>query len=145
MQKCQFCGLLKPMFSLFRKACFLYKTSKTVFSRFIFKIYNIGIQGVTKGLQGVTRGDRGLQGITGGYKGWQGVTWGYRGLQRIIETFFKLERSQILFLSVFSIKIKVEEISNFWPKRWTNPFGKILILRFSYTVVFIDFKGFFVI
>ena len=67
-------------------------------------------------MPGVTRGYRGLQGVTRGYKGLQGVTgvtWGYRGLQRIIETFFKLERSQILFLSVFSIKIKVEEISNF--------------------------------
>ena len=30
-------------------------------------------------------------------------------------------------------------------KQWTNPFGKILILRFSYTVVFIVFKGFFFI
>ena len=67
------------MFSLFRKACLLYKTSKIVFSRFIFTIYDMGIQGVTRGyrgLQGVTRGDRGLQ----------GVTTEYRGLQRIIET-----------------------------------------------------------
>ena len=31
LQKCQFCGFLKPMFSLFRKACLLYKTSKIVF------------------------------------------------------------------------------------------------------------------
>ena len=69
------------MFSLFRKACLLYKTSKIVFSRFIFTIYDMGIQGVT-------RGYRGLQGVTGGYKGLQGVTRGYRGLQRIIETFF---------------------------------------------------------
>ena len=70
---------------------------------------------------------------------------GYRRLKRIIETVFYLERSQILFLGLFCIKIKVEEISNFLPKRWTNPFGKILILRFSYTVVFIVFKGFFFI
>ena len=67
------------MFLLFRKACLLDKTSKIVFSRFIFTIYNMGIQGVTRdyrGLQGVTRGNRGLQ---GGYKGFQRVTRGDRG------------------------------------------------------------------
>ena len=72
MENCQFCGFLKPMFSLFRKACLLYKTSKIVFSRFIFTIYDMGIQGVTRGyrgLQGVTRGYRGLQGVTRGDKG----------------------------------------------------------------------------
>ena len=73
-----------------------------------------------RGLQGVTRGYRGLQGVTRGYKGLQGVTRGdrgltrdYRGLQRIIETFFLLERSQILFLGLICLKIKVKEISNF--------------------------------
>ena len=76
--------VLYPILSLFRKACFLYKTAKIVLSRSIFTIYDIGIQGVT-------RGYRGLQGVTGGYKGLQevtGVTRGYRGLQTIIETFF---------------------------------------------------------
>ena len=62
------------MFLLFRKACLLDKTSKIVFSRFIFTIYHMGIQGVT-------RGYRGLQGVTRGYKGLQGVTGGDRGLQ----------------------------------------------------------------
>ena len=52
MQKCQFCGFFKPMFLLFRKACLLYKTSKIVFSRFIFTIYDMGIQGVTRGYKG---------------------------------------------------------------------------------------------
>ena len=69
------------MFSLFRKACLLYKTSKIVFSRFIFTIYDMGIQGVTRGyrgLQGVTGGYKGLQGVTGGDKGLQGVTKDYR-------------------------------------------------------------------
>ena len=61
------------MFLLFRKACLLHKTSKIVSSRFIFTIYDMRIQGVT-------RGCRGLQGVTGGYKGLQGVTRGYRGL-----------------------------------------------------------------
>ena len=65
LEKCQFCGFLKPMFSLFRKACVLYKTSKIGFSRFIFTIYDMGIQG--------------LQGVTGGYKGLQGDTRGYKG------------------------------------------------------------------
>ena len=67
------------MFSLFIKACLLYKTSKISFSRFIFAIYDMGKQGVTRGylgLQGVTRGYRGLQGVTRGYKG---VTKGDRG------------------------------------------------------------------
>ena len=81
------------MFFLFRKACLLYKTSKIVFSRFIFTIYDMGIQGVTRdyrGLQGVTRGYKGFQEVTGGYKGLQGATGGDKGLQgvqRIIETF----------------------------------------------------------
>ena len=48
------------------------KTSKIVLSRFIFTIYDIGIQGVT-------RGYRGLEGVTGSYKGLQGVTGGYKG------------------------------------------------------------------
>ena len=84
-------GFLKPMFSLSRKALLLYKRSKIVFSRFIFTIYYMGIQGATKGnmgLQGVTTGYKGLQGVTRGYRGLQGVTGGYKGLQRTIETFF---------------------------------------------------------
>ena len=104
MQKCQFCGFLKAMFLLFRKACLLCKTWKIVFPRFIFTIFGMGItelqavRGGYKGLQGVRRGYKGLKGVTGsykglqaltrGYNGLQGVTRGYRGLQRIIETFF---------------------------------------------------------
>ena len=74
------------MFLLFRKACLLYKTWKIVFSRFIFTIYDMGIQGVTRGyrgLQGVTRGYKGLKGVTKGYKGLQGVTGGDKGLQGV--------------------------------------------------------------
>ena len=101
LEKCQFFRSLKPIFLLVRKACLLYKTTKIVFSRFMFTIYDMGIQGVTsrsrglqrvkrsyKGLWGVTKGYKGLQGVTRGYKVWQGVTRRYRGLQRIIETFF---------------------------------------------------------
>ena len=60
------------MFLLFRKACLLDKTSKIVCLRFIFTIYDIGIQGVTRGykrLQGVTKSYKGLQRVTRGYKG----------------------------------------------------------------------------
>ena len=58
------------MFSSFRKACLLYKTWKIVSRQFIFTIYDMGIQGVTRGylgLHGVTRGYGGLQGVTGGH------------------------------------------------------------------------------
>ena len=60
------------MFSLLRKARLLYKTSKIVFSPFIFVIYDIEIQRITggyKGLQGITGGDKGLQGVTRGDTG----------------------------------------------------------------------------
>ena len=67
-------GFLKRMSKLPRKACLLYKTSEIVFSQFTFTIYDMGIQGVT-------RGYKKLQEVTGGYKGLQGVTGGDRGLQ----------------------------------------------------------------
>ena len=60
------------MFSLFRKACLLYKTSEIVYWRLIFTIYDMGIQGVT-------RVYRALQEVTGGYKGLKRVTGGYKG------------------------------------------------------------------
>ena len=74
------------MFSLLRKACYLYKKSKIVFLRFIFTIYDMGIPGVTRGymgLQGVTGGYKGLQEVTGVYKGLQRVTGGDKGLQGV--------------------------------------------------------------
>ena len=86
MEKCQFCEFLKPMFSLFRKACLLYRHRKSSFDYFFFAIFDMGIQVVTRGywgLQGVTGGYRGLQGITRGYRGLQGVTKGYKGLQGV--------------------------------------------------------------
>ena len=78
------------MFFLFRKACLLDKTSKIVFSRFLFTIYDMGIQVVTRGyrgLQEVTRGYRRLQGGTSGYKGLQGVTGGDKGLQGVTKDY----------------------------------------------------------
>ena len=79
------------MFSLFRKACWRYKTSKIVCSQFIFTINEMGIQRVTRGymrLLGVTGGYKRLQGVARGDKRLQGVTTRYMVLQRIIEVFF---------------------------------------------------------
>ena len=90
LQKCQFCGFLKPMFLLFRKACLLYKTSKIVFSRCIFTIYDMGIPGVTRSyrvLQRVTGGYKGLQGVREGYKGLQGITGGDKALQGVTKDY----------------------------------------------------------
>ena len=64
-----------------QKGLFAIKKVKNRFSLFFFTIYDMGIQGVT-------RGYRGLQGVTRGYRGLQGVTRGDRGLPRILETFF---------------------------------------------------------
>ena len=78
------------MILLFRKACLVYKTSKIDLSRFVFTIYDMGIQEATRGyrgLQGVTRGYRGLQGVTGGYKGLQGETGGDKALQGVTKDY----------------------------------------------------------
>ena len=83
----------------------LYKTSKIVFSRFIFTIYDMGIQGVTGGYKGY-KGLQRVQGVTGGHKGLQGVTKDYRNffLTRNVPRYFflvyfasnsKLKKSQI--------------------------------------------------
>ena len=77
-------GFLKPMFSLSRKACLLYKRSKIVFH----DLFSRSITWEYRGLQGVTWGYKGLQGVTRSYRGLPGVKGGYRGLQRTIETFF---------------------------------------------------------
>ena len=71
------------MFLLFRKARFLDKTSKIVFSRCISTIYDVGIPGV----KGVTRGYRGSEWVTRGYKGLQGVTGGDKGLQGVTKDY----------------------------------------------------------
>ena len=46
------------------------------------------------------------------------------GLYCLESLLFLRERHQILFLAVFCIKRNINKISNFWPKPWTNPFGK---------------------
>ena len=102
------------MFSLSSKACLLYKTSKIVLTRFVFTIYEMGPQGVTrgymglqggkwgyKGLQGVTRGYKGLQGVSRGYKGLQGVTGGDKGLKEVTKDYRNSFLSRT-FLHTFS-------------------------------------------
>ena len=92
LEKCQFCVFLKPMFSLFRKACLLCKTSKIVFHYFFSRSMTWeyrGLEWVTggyKGWQGVTRGDRRLQGVIWGDRGLQGVTGGYKGSEKLFLT-----------------------------------------------------------
>ena len=54
----------------------------------------------------MTGGAKGLQKVTGGHNGLQGVTKDYRNL-------FLTRTFPILFLGLFCIKIKVEEISTF--------------------------------
>ena len=75
---------------MFRNTCLLYKPWKIVFSQFVFTIYNIGIQGVTRAyrrLQGVRKGYKGLQGVSGGYKGLQGVPGGDREIQGVTKDY----------------------------------------------------------
>ena len=74
MQKCQFSGFLKPMFLLFRKASFLYKTSEIVFH----DLFSRSIAWEYRELQGLTGGYKGLQGVTGGDQALQEVTKDYR-------------------------------------------------------------------
>ena len=74
------------MFFLFRKARLLYKTSKMVYWRLIFTIYDVGIEGLLR----VTRGYKELQGVTRGYRGLQGVTRGDMGLQGVTSCFYSL-------------------------------------------------------
>ena len=75
------------MFLLFRKACLPDKTWKIVLSRFIFTIYDMEIQGVTKGLKEVTAGYKLLQRVTSTYTGLQGVTGGDKGLQGVTKDY----------------------------------------------------------
>ena len=46
---------------------------------------------------------------------------------------FYHKRYQTLFLGLFNLK-KRKKISKFWPKPWTNPFGKMPILRLLFIV-----------
>ena len=73
----------------------VYKTLKIVFSRFIFTIYDNGIQGVTgdyRGLKEVRRSYGGLQGVRKGYGGLKGVKRGDNGLKKSAWSFACLGR-----------------------------------------------------
>ena len=59
LEKCQFCGFLKPMFSLLRMVCLVYKMSKIVF-------WGIYFHDVSQRNTGGYKGYRGLKGVTGG-------------------------------------------------------------------------------
>ena len=116
MEKCKFGVFFKLMFSYSRKACFLHKTSKIVFSRFIFTIFYIRIQGIRRGYKGFKGGKWGDNGVAGGYKGLQEVTGGYQGSQGVTRVYSVLQRNGFLTrtspdtlkLGVFCIKIKIE-------------------------------------
>ena len=103
-----------------------------------FDVLLHGNTGVYLGLQGVTRGYRRLQWVTWGYKGLLEVTRAYRGKQRTINPclyclkrlVYERERHQIVFQGVIWLQQTVNKISNFWPKPWTNLFGKMPILGF---------------
>ena len=90
---------------MFRKACLVSKTWKIVFPRFIFTIYDVGIEWVTtgyKGLQGVTKVTRGYKGLQVGYKGLQVVTGGDNGLKGVTKDYKNFFR--YFFLVYFASK-----------------------------------------
>ena len=72
LQKCQFCGFLKPMFFCSERLVCYIKRRKSffhdLFSRSMSWEYS-GLQGVTGGYKGVTRGYSQLQGVTRGDRG----------------------------------------------------------------------------
>ena len=51
---------------------------------------------------------------------------------RLERLLFNLKRNQTPFLALFRQKRKEKKMTNFWPKPWTNPFGKMQIVRLSY-------------
>ena len=99
MQKCQFCGFLKPIFFCSEGLVCYIKRRKSFFDDLLLRSMTWeyrglqGVKGAYKGLQGVTKGYRGLQGIkrgAAGNKGLQGVTKDYRNLfltRTFIDTF----------------------------------------------------------
>ena len=103
LEKCQFCGFLKPMFSLFRKACCYIKRRKSIFYNLFLRSMTCeyrrlqGVTGAYKRLQGVTLDYNGMRAVTGGYtrlheltRGKQGVTGCNRGFQGVIEGYMRL-------------------------------------------------------
>ena len=73
LEKGEFCGFLKSIFSLSIKAYFLSKASKIVFH----DLFSLSITLGCRGLRGVTGGYKKLQWVKKDYKGSQGVTGGH--------------------------------------------------------------------
>ena len=118
------------MFSLFKKACLLYKTSKIIFHHLLSRSMKWeyrglkGVLGVRRGykeLQGVKSGSKKLQGVTRGDKEWQGVTKDYTNffLTRTFPDTFSwsiLHKNQSgRNLDLFLINTKDKKTSTFWP------------------------------
>ena len=74
---------------------------------FIGDLFSPSMTWESRGLPGITGDYKALQGVTGGDKGLQGITKDYRNFL-LISTF-----PDTFSWSIFCIKIKVEEISNF--------------------------------
>ena len=54
-----------------------------------------------------------------------------------------VERHYAILFGVFWTKRKNKKDYNFWEKAWTNPFGKMQILRLFLIDVFIVYKAYF--
>ena len=85
------------------------KRSKIVFSRFIFTIYDMGIQRVP-------RDYRGLKGVTRGYRGLQVATRGDKGLERIKANLFLTRRLPDTFSGCILHKTKRSQNFKFLTK-----------------------------
>ena len=83
MQKCQFRGFLKAMFSCSERLVYYIKRQKS----FFHDLFSRSMTWEYRGLQGVKRGYKGLQGVTGCYKVLQGVTGGDKGLHGVTKDF----------------------------------------------------------
>ena len=138
------------MFSLFKKACLLYKTSKIIFHHLLsrsMKWEDRGLKGVLgvrrgyKELQGVKRGNKKLQGVTRGDKEWQGVTKDYKNFF-LTRTFPDTFSWSILHKNS---KLKKSQIFDQNHGPFGNPLEKFEFSVFHKHVLFIVFKGFFFI
>ena len=138
LEKCQFCAFLHRRFRFSERLVCYIKRRKSFFldllSGFMTWEYRgyTGLQGVTRvdrGWQGVTGGDKRLHGVTGGYKGLQGVTRGDKGFDRVTKDYRNFfltsnERSKILFLGLFCIKIKLKKYQIFDENDGLTPLEK---------------------
>ena len=101
MEKCQFWGFWNRYFHCPERFVCYIKGRRSFFHDLF-----------SRSITWESRGYMGLQGVTRGYMRLQGVTGGYKELYKF---FCKLERSQIVLLGWFCIKIEVEEIFGLSP------------------------------